>query len=200
MKIIDGLKIEGKKIEIPDAVRDELPDFFKEMGFRVGAEIGVYLGNFSETLSKADLKLYAIDPWLLYPDFARNTRCDQERMERYYERTVKRLAPYDCTIIRKTSMEAVRHFEDGSLDFVYIDSNHGLKYIIEDIWEWSKKVKRGGVVSGHDYWNGSHKFYCDVETAVEAYTKAAHIEKWYILGKQDEGKRDKLRSWFWINP
>lgn len=199
MKIIDGLKLDGRQVEIPDCTRDDLPEFFKEMGFTVGAEIGVYIGVFSETLCKAGLKLYSIDSWRLYPDYQKNTHCSQEKMEEQYEMVKKKLAPYDCTIIRKTSMEALADIPDRSLDFVYIDGNHSFKYIAEDIFEWSKKVKKGGVVSGHDYWDGNHLFYCDVKTVVDAYVKAAHLDKLYILGDQSEGRVDKQRSWFWIN-
>lgn len=198
MKIIDGLKLEGRVVEIPDCRRDNLPEFFKEMGFKVGAEIGVYTGSFSETLCMAGLKLYSIDSWRLYPDYQKNTSCSQEKMEKQYEMVKKKLAPYDCAIIRKISMEAVKDFEDDSLDFVYIDGNHSFKYIAEDIWEWSKKVRKGGVISGHDYWNGSRPFYCDVKTVVDAYASAAQLNKRYILGKQSEDGGDKIRSWFWI--
>ena len=48
-------------------------------------------------------------------------------------------------------MDAVKDFKDESLDFVYIDANHGYESTKEDIREWSKKVKKGGIVSGHDY-------------------------------------------------
>ena len=42
MKIIDGLKLEGKTIEIPDTGRDDFAKFMHDdMGFKVGAEIGV---------------------------------------------------------------------------------------------------------------------------------------------------------------
>jgi predicted O-methyltransferase YrrM len=48
-------------------------------------------------------------------------------------------------------MEAVKDFKDESLDFVFIDGNHQYSYVLEDITEWSKKVRSGGIVSGHDY-------------------------------------------------
>src|SRR3989344_2151336 len=198
MKIIDELNLPGQQVEIPDCTRDDLPEFFKEMGYKVGAEIGVYTGGFSETLCKVGLKLYPIDPWRLYPDYQKNTHCSQGEMEKQYEMVKKRMASYDCVIMRKTSMEAIKDFKDGSLDFVYIDSNHSFKYIAVDIWEWSKKVKKGGIISGHDYWDGNRPFYCNVKTVVDAYTKAARLDKWYILGKQFNGKGDKIRSWFWF--
>lgn len=201
MKIIDGLKLEGDqdgKVEIPDCKRNDLPEFFKQMGFKVGAEIGVDYGRFSVIFLKAGLKLYAIDPWLNYSEYSW-LQIDQAQLDRHFKITKKRLAPYDCTIIRKTSMEAVKDFKDDSLDFVYIDGNHGFKYVTEDIYEWSKKVKRGGIIAGHDYLNGELLFHKDVKWVVDNYTKAAHIDKWYILGKETDKERDRDRSWFWIN-
>lgn len=181
-------------MEIPDCGRDDLPEFFKEMGFKVGAEIGVYKGGYSETLCKAGLKLYSIDPWF-YPDLPFKNRGEEIN----YKRTQSRLAPYDCAVIRKTSMEAVKDFANDSLDFVYIDGNHDFMHTTEDIWEWSKKVKRGGIISGHDYIISGGD--CHVKYVLDAYTKALKIEKWYILGERfasNGEKRDKERSWFWI--
>ena len=42
MNINDGIKHKGKPYFIPDCSRDDLPKFFKERGFKVGAEIGSY--------------------------------------------------------------------------------------------------------------------------------------------------------------
>lgn len=193
MRITEYLKLEGCPVEIPDCDRNDLPKLFTELGFKVGVEIGVYKGHYSEVLCQAGLKLYAIDPWLVYKDYAW-LRSDQDEMERMYQRAKKRLAFYNCTIIRMTSMEAVKLFDDGSLDFVYIDGNHGFKSVTEDIYEWSKKVKIGGIISGHDYYNDEkRKFHSDVKYVLDNYTKAAHIKNWFVL------KKDKDTSWFWIN-
>ena len=54
--------------------------------------------------------------------------------------------------IRKTSMEAVKDFEDESLDAVYIDAAHEEEFVREDIREWRKKLKPGGLLCGHDFW------------------------------------------------
>jgi len=66
MKLIDGIKLKGKPAEIPDCTRDDLPQFFVDMGFKVGAEIGVARGKYSEKFCKVGLKLYSIDPWLMH--------------------------------------------------------------------------------------------------------------------------------------
>ena len=203
MKIIDGLKLQGQPAEIPDCGRSDLPQFFVDMGFRVGAEIGVFRGGYTATFCEAGLKMYAVDPWLIYPDHY--SVGGQKRQELVYEGAKKSLAPYDCTILRKTSMDALADISDGSLDFVYIDGNHDFKYVAEDISEWSKKVRVGGVVSGHDYLfydlegRSSHVPY-----VVNAYTAAYGIKNWYVLGRAHKEEkretRDHWRSWMWIKP
>jgi hypothetical protein len=206
MRIIDGLKLKGQPARIPDADRNDLPQFFLDMGFKVGAEIGVDKGEFTEEFCKAGLKMYAIDPWLYYGDYAHPR--GQNRLDFLYSHTQRQLAKYDCEIIRKTSMDAAKDFEDNSIDFVYIDGHHGFKYVAEDIWEWSKKVKKGGVISGHDYALTRHReirdpFVLHVKYVVQAYTKALGIKNWYVIGSDESKpgeKREMFRSWFWINP
>lgn len=53
--------------------------------------------------------------------------------------------------IRKTSIEAAKDFEDESLDAVYIDAEHDEDSVREDIRAWRPKIKRGGILSGHDF-------------------------------------------------
>ena len=203
MDLSKGIKIKGRPFEIPNCSRDDLPQFFVEMGFKVGAEIGIYKGEFSEKICKAGLKLYAVDPWRIYKDYG-NPR-GQTRLDFQYEHTKRLLTPYpNCTIVKKTSMEAVEDFDDESLDFVYIDGNHDFRYIAEDISEWTKKVRKGGIVSGHDYFyvkTGTDKVHWHVAYVLKAYIGAYDIANWYLLGRKDtlEGeKRDKWRSWMFV--
>lgn len=211
-KIIDGLKLpadKNGKVEIPDCKRRQLPAFFKnDMGFKKGVEIGVYKGQFTQFFGAAGLEIYGIDPWIFYEDYQPERIHYQKRQDTLYASAQKRLAKYKkCTLIKKTSMEAVKDFENKSLDFVFIDGHHGFKYITEDIYEWSKKVRKGGIISGHDYAYRSHKtpdpYILQVRYVIDAYTQAFKIKKWYVLGRYRSLKnefRDQYRSWFWINP
>lgn len=203
MDLLEAIKFKGRPFEIPDCSRDDLPQFFVQMGYKVGAEVGVYKGEFSEKLCQAGLKLYAIDPWRIYKDYG-NPR-GQKRLDFQYEHTKRVLSPYpNCTIIKKTSMEAVEDFDDKSLDFVYIDANHEFRYIAEDLSEWTKKVKKGGIVSGHDYFytkTGTGIDHWHIAYVLRAYAGAYGIENWYVLGRKEtlEGeKRDKWRSWMFF--
>jgi hypothetical protein len=103
------------------------------------------------------------------------------------------------------SMQAVRKFSDNSLDFVYIDGNHALPWVMDDIVYWSEKVRPGGIVAGHDYIRrkASARPALHVVEAVSWYTKLCKIKPWFILGTKAElpGQiRDKNRTWLWVKP
>jgi hypothetical protein len=59
--------------------------------------------------------------------------------------------------MRSTSVKAAKMIYDGSLDWVFIDANHEYKYIKENLKIWTPKVRKGGIVSGHDYKNPKEK-------------------------------------------
>jgi hypothetical protein len=200
MKIIDGIR--RRDVEIPDCGRNDLPEFFIEMGFKKGVEIGTYKGEFAEVIAKSGLEIYGVDPWLSYSDYPyyNSREQDQEILNEQYEESKKRLAPYpNAHLIRKTSMEALADFPDESIDFVYIDGNHTFKYVAEDLCEWTKKVKRGGVVCGHDYIYSRPTIA--VRHVVDAYVATYAIHKFWVLGRKkvDKGEhRDSWRSWLFI--
>jgi hypothetical protein len=191
------------RFEIPDCNRDDLPATCVKMGYLVGVEIGVCDGIYHEKWCKAGLQMYGVDPWCASDDY----RVNNNRQEVHYKRALERLAPYAhvTTLIRKSSADTLADFAPGSLDFVYIDGLHNFKDIAHDIWEWSKKVRIGGLVSGHDYAESSKPLgdpnVIHVKFVVDAYTKALRINPWFILGRRETlpgEKRDKFRSWMWV--
>jgi hypothetical protein len=46
------------------------------------------------------------------------------------------------------------------LDFCFIDENHSYKSVREDVLMWLPKIKKGGILAGHDY------FHAEVRRAV----------------------------------
>jgi predicted O-methyltransferase YrrM len=152
-------------------------ELMRELDFKTGAEIGTRLGSFARELCIAlpDLKLYCIDPWKYYPEY--DEIPDQSQLDSQYEATKKRLTGYNCEIIRKTSMDAVKKFVPNSLDFVFIDGNHDYKFVLEDIAEWTKIVKPGGIIYGHDYMPD----HPGVMQAIHEYISKNSINPWFIL-------------------
>jgi len=51
---------------------------------------------------------------------------------------------------RMTSIEASKEFNDGQLDFVFIDASHKYKDVKQDIIHWLPKVKVDGTLGGDD--------------------------------------------------
>lgn len=206
MKLSEGIKEKGTPFEIPDCSRNGLPEFFKERGYKVGAEIGVYKGEFTELFCKEGFdKVYAIDPWVGFSGQGRSQKL-QDRQDFLYGHAKRTLEPYNnVEIIRATSMDAVKDFKNNSLDFVYIDGNHNFRYIAEDIYEWIWKVKPGGIVSGHDYFctiPEARNILCHVGVIVDAYVKCFNIKNFYTFGRskplEEETQNDKYLSWMFI--
>lgn len=168
-----------------------LPELFKGLGFKLGAEIGVEKGVFSKRLlSKIpNLKLYSIDSWMPYKEygFGKST----SRQERYYKEAKIRLAPYNCEIIKDYSLNAVKKFKDETLDFVYIDASHTYENVKNDIGMWSKKVRSGGIVAGDDYYifkSGND----GVVRAVNEWIKEKKISTLFIFNKGSHP------NWFYV--
>lgn len=173
-----------------DSTRKDLASLFAELGFQSGAEIGVCSGEYSEVLLKANpqLRLLCVDPWGPYISPWR-FKVTTERAEDRLRRARERLKPYpNVEFIRKTSLEAAHDVPDNSLDFVYIDGLHDFDNAMMDLITWGRKVRKGGIVSGHDYW---HFHGGAVVPAVDAYVQAHRISEWYIT-------REKSCSFFWV--
>jgi len=164
-----------------------LAQIYKELGFKLGAEIGVRRGRYSEILCKAipGLELYCIDPWLPL-----GRKYPKAKQEMFLEWTKKKLAPYNYHILRKTSMDALADIKDASLDFCFIDGDHTFDYVVTDIVFWAKKVKSGGIISCHDYY---HTVWNGVVQAVDAYMSAHKIDPWYVT-------KSMQPTAFWVNP
>lgn len=194
----------GKKgrIEIPDMDRRDLAILFNDLGFKRGVEIGVERAIYSKSLCMRikDLHLTCVDPWQAYKGYREHV--SQEKLDGFYEESKKRLAPYNVDFIRDYSVNAAKQFQEGELDFVYIDGNHEFSHTVADIAAWTPKVRIGGIVAGHDYIARKNPEYLmGVIPAIHGYTEAYQIEPLFIAGAKDkkEGwKRDDQRSWFFV--
>jgi hypothetical protein len=175
--------------------RDDMAGLFKELGFKVGAEIGVYQGHYSEVLCQKNpnLKLYCIDPWEVYETKVVDPNSTDEKLAHdNFEATKKRLSPYNCKIIKNTSMEAIKEFKPNSLDFVYIDANHDREHVLEDIESWSKIVRDGGIVSGHDYGHYKDKTRnLESKKVIDDYVEKNHKILFLV-------NRNYQTSWFFV--
>lgn len=119
-----------------------------------GIEVGSYKGEFAkDILSNWKGKLYLIDVWNIQDSNEYNDISNQKNYKEIYCSCMENVKSFEerCFMIRSSSKNAVDLFDDESLDFVYIDANHKYDYVNEDINLWFPKVRKGGILSGHDY-------------------------------------------------
>ena len=120
----------------------------------VGVEIGVLgaSGTVAMLNRMPKLKLYAIDPWKHFDKAEYEAENPQEYHDENYEIAKHRVAEYwnRVTLIKMTSDEAVKLIPE--VDFVWIDGDHRYEQVVRDINNYKVKIKKGGIIGGHDYW------------------------------------------------
>ena len=178
--------------------RSQLPRLFAELGYRTGAEVGVWEGAFSKELAVGIpnlQRLLCVDPWLSYRRYNERKNV-QERLDKAYTFAQNLLMGLPCELLRMTSIEAAATVPDGSLDFVYIDANHAEAFVREDIIAWAPKVRAGGCLCGHDYelsQKAKQKHsWIEVKAAVDAYVQEQQIGPLFVLNG------DRSPSWLWV--
>jgi len=174
--------------------RTELAKWLGERGYKKGAEIGVADGRYSEILCQNidGIDLTCIDPWAPYEGNWRNTGYQN----RAFKQASERLKGYNATLVRKTGLEASLDIPDRSLDFVFIDGDHCFDATMIDVILWSKKVKKRGIVAGHDYC-----YFKDsgVVEAVNKYTEIHKLELNLIGRNESEHRDDRQPCWWFVN-
>ena len=56
---------------------------------------------------------------------------------------------------RQYSYKAAASFDDGYFDFVYVDGNHHYEFVLKDLHDFAAKLKPGGLLFGHDFFEDS---------------------------------------------
>jgi len=120
-------------------------EFFKDRNDLVVAEIGVHRGGNAEQIWEY-LKpkiLLLVDNWDGYG----------ETHNINYVETWHRLHGHREIIIIKGWSEDVAKIVNLDFDYIYIDAGHDYQSITTDILSWYPKVKKGGIIGGHDYFS-----------------------------------------------
>lgn len=112
----------------------------------VVAEIGVAEGEFSKEIMDITNpeKLHLIDIW-------GNQRYNEEKYQRVQEKFSRQIKNERVVINRKLSIEAADEFPDDYFDWIYIDTNHSYQTTKQELIKFSPKVKKNGIIAGHDY-------------------------------------------------
>ncbi len=166
-----------------DAHYKPFAQLVKERGYSSIIEIGTaYAGNSFHLLSNVEcvMELICVDPYLFYP--AMPGFICQEEYDTLYEFACTRLAPWSqAEIIRKTSRHAFYELFTVR-DLVFLDGSHDYEDVKWECENYSKIIRSGGVLSGHDYniFEGVNKAVDEFAKQIGKSVQQLHGNIWYF--------------------
>jgi hypothetical protein len=189
LKKLPGVRAVARQLRISPGCggpRRFLLDFLPRRS--VGAEIGVYAGDFSEGILHIvkPAKLELIDPWIYeaserYKDawYGGKAQGGQEEMDRRYKAVLTRfhrqIRAGQISVHRGYSGEVCKKFPDSYFDWIYIDGNHLYEFVKDDLEGYYPKVKRSGYITGDDYKIGGW-WESGVKAAVDEFVESVPVE------------------------
>lgn len=110
------------------------------------AEVGVANGDFSADILTLNepARLTLIDPW-------GNERYNKDLHTNVRQRFDDRIAAGQVEIRRGYSTDVAADLADGTFDWVYVDTTHAYAQTRDELDVFSRKLKPGGILAGHDY-------------------------------------------------
>ena len=161
-------------------------DYFKGkpiVAVEIGTDLGIHARSMLTNLNIC--KLYLIDPYESYEEYVSSEPEKTQTCLNKNETAARwRLKKYanDITWIKKYSDAAAKDIPND-LDFVYVDGNHEYAYVKKDMENYYKKLRKGGILAGHDIviFPGVMKAFC--EFVVKHKIKYFRITKtdWYLI-------------------
>jgi cephalosporin hydroxylase len=131
-----------------------IPSIINKNGYANVIEVGTAFGGHASAILKTTIaSLICIDSFVIYEGGFFDNQIDYDSL---YEFTKNRITGPRCSLFRGNSKEAfplVLELSNGGLkfDLVFIDADHSYEAVKEDIAMYSRVIREGGTLSGHDY-------------------------------------------------
>lgn len=148
-----------------------------------GAEIGVFAGDMSAALLRANpaLHLDMIDSWeghggaYMGDSGDWHAKLSQHAQDEFQRKALERtaFASDRRMVVRSRSSDAAACLT-VDYDFVFLDADHSYEGVRADIAAWAPKIKPGGWLGGHDYENPNFPKF-GVTRAVNEYASATGL-------------------------
>ncbi len=192
-------------------VREDMYKMFADLGFKTGLETGIEKGKNAQTMYEIipNLHLYGVDSYKQHPHasyayHAAIRNWNPKSLNMWKQQCLKRMEGRNFTLLQNFTEDAVRDLKDNSLDFIYLDADHSYDFVMQDIILLGRKVKKGGIISGHDYFNDNDtsKRRAKIIQAIDDYTNV-HGIKFYVTGENHneykwKNNGDYYPSWFFV--
>jgi predicted O-methyltransferase YrrM len=139
-------------------MRDQFGWLAEQEGFKIAIEVGVQAGWFAKKFLEtwpSGTEYWCIDLWAAQKHYADNANVGDAAQLALMRETQDRLSAWSNKVhyIRNYSSIAVNQFKDNSIDFIYLDARHDYTGVMEDLVMYYPKLREGGIIAGHDYYN-----------------------------------------------
>lgn len=157
-QIIPGFNMLGHHFSVPDAeglvyccrlVANSRPNV-------TAVEVGSYVGSTALLmLHEGHLdRVWCVDTWKgsdTDKELYEWIKSDDDICLMFYLNMRDYIQLGECIPLRVPSLQAARIFDEGSLDLVFLDGDHSYQAVRDDIEAWAPKVRKGGILCGHDF-------------------------------------------------
>lgn len=147
----------------------------------VCAELGVFKGDFSRLILKhaKPREAHFVDVWWVlfgehYPDWGAYTDYGKLKTRAAYEEAESKIKPFPGkhVIHAGSDLDYLQTFSDAYFDWVYIDSSHEYEHTRQELELLKHKLKPGGIICGHDWYDDETHIHYGVKKAVVEFCQA----------------------------
>jgi hypothetical protein len=143
-----------------------IASLINEKQFICGYEIGVERGDtYGYILNNCPTikEWHGVDIWTPYKQYVTKSNGSKWPHDQYHQHALSIAKKHEgkAFIHRDYSENIAKEVEDESIDIVFIDADHTYEGVHSDILSWMPKVRKGGIICGHDYGlnpNGINRF------------------------------------------
>ena len=136
--------------------RDELGSLLESLEFHTGVELGVQRGVFAKSMLdqwKSATEYVLVDLWGHQANYEDVANVNEQQQSEIMADAMNRLKEFSdkIQVCKNYTTVCSERFKDGYFDFIYVDARHDYVGAKEDMVTWWPKLKRGGIMAGHDY-------------------------------------------------
>jgi cephalosporin hydroxylase len=145
---------------IYDRMAEQVPPdgIIVELGVWKGRSI-IYLAQKLKELGKTSVRVTGVDSFhgRDWDGYARICRLDREigELRSIKQQLAENICLFDVeqqiTLIDSDTIEAAQFFDDGTINFLFVDSTHTVEHVKKELDAWIPKMKRPTWIAGHDY-------------------------------------------------
>jgi len=168
-----------------------LVEIMKKYNCKIVGEIGVWKSHTLRGILRSEYgniikEYWAIDQWkILGSEHGHMSKRTREDWDSLYWSCCKYI-PYfsQLKVLRLSSLNAsklfpLKGFPNGYFDLIFIDASHFYEDVLDDIKIWLPLIKKGGVLTGHDYGSRRHP---GVKKAVDEVFGESNVKVYYSEG------------------